>query len=81
MNDAKTAEKREAKEYSRSVTRRGFVLARTEAPAIPQDTLQLESKTAHLTWGTGVTDAIMERAWLDSGENNETGKNATLLGR
>lgn len=48
-----------------------FVLARTSAPVIPRGTLQLESKTAHLTWGIGASDAIMERACLDFGENRE----------
>src|ERR1700687_4459490 len=45
------------------------------APVISHDTLQLESKTAHVTWGTGEYHAMMGRACLDSGENNETGKN------
>jgi len=37
-------------------------LAGTKAPVIPYGQMQLPSKTAPVTWGTGAPDAIMERA-------------------
>jgi hypothetical protein len=37
--------------------------------------MQLESKTALDTWGTGASDAMLKRACLDFGENHETGRN------
>lgn len=50
-------------------------LAGTKAPVIPWNGLQLPSKTASGTWGTGASDAMLERVtYIDSGWNHETGK-------